>query len=60
MVIDPFAGSNTTGVVAEGLKRRWIAMEQKAEYLEGSKVRFQRTPSEARAEAYTELQAELF
>jgi len=40
IVVDPFAGSNTTGVVAEGLKRRWLAMEQKPEYLEASKVRF--------------------
>ena len=40
-VIDPFAGSNTTGVVAEGLRRRWIAMERVPEYLEASKVRFE-------------------
>src|SRR6185312_15303596 len=39
-VLDPFAGSNTTGVVAEGLRRRWIAMEEIPEYLEASKVRF--------------------
>ena len=38
-VIDPFAGSNTTGIVAEGLKRRWIAMEKVPEYLEASEVR---------------------
>src|SRR5882724_2564052 len=25
LVVDPFAGSNTTGAVAESLKRRWIA-----------------------------------
>jgi DNA modification methylase len=41
-VIDPFAGSNTTGVVAESLRRRWIAMERVPEYLEASKVRFDR------------------
>lgn len=39
-VLDPFAGSNTTGVVAEGLRRRWIAMEEIPEYLEASKIRF--------------------
>jgi DNA modification methylase len=55
LVIDPFAGSNTTGVVAEGLSRHWIAMEQKAEYLEASKVRFERTPSEVLADLQTEL-----
>lgn len=39
-VLDPFAGSNTTGVVAESLNRRWFAFEQVREYLEASKVRF--------------------
>ena len=43
LVIDPFAGSNTTGVVAEGLQRRWIALERVREYLEASKVRFERS-----------------
>jgi len=43
VLIDPFAGSNTTGVVAEGLRRRWIAMERVREYLEASKVRFERS-----------------
>ena len=45
IVVDPFAGSNTTGVVAEGLQRRWIAMERVPEYLEASKVRFERSAS---------------
>jgi site-specific DNA-methyltransferase (cytosine-N4-specific) len=40
LVIDPFAGSNTTGLVAEGLGRRWISMEYVPEYVEASKVRF--------------------
>jgi DNA modification methylase len=39
-VLDPFAGSNTTGAVAEKLERRWIAIEIGAEYLEASKLRF--------------------
>src|SRR5580658_192265 len=52
-VIDPFAGSNTTGVVAEGLRRRWIAMERKAEYLEASKVRFEPSPTEVRESQQT-------
>jgi hypothetical protein len=43
IVIDPFAGSNTTGLVAEGLQRRWIALERVPEYLEASKVRFERS-----------------
>ena len=57
IVIDPFAGSNTTGLVAETLKRQWIAMEQKAEYLEASRVRFEHAPSEA---ALASQQAKLF
>lgn len=40
VVVDPFAGSNTTGVVSEQLARRWIAMDLSPEYLEASKVRF--------------------
>lgn len=40
VVLDPFAGSNTTGAVAESLNRYWIAMEGISEYLEASKFRF--------------------
>ncbi|QRQ88179.1 DNA-methyltransferase [Cupriavidus oxalaticus] len=40
VVVDPFAGSNTAGSVAEQLQRRWIAMELVDEYLEASKFRF--------------------
>lgn len=40
LVFDPFAGSNTTGYVAERMKRRWIASELSEEYLKGSKFRF--------------------
>jgi DNA modification methylase len=40
LVLDPFAGSNTTGQVAERLKREWIAFEIEERYLEGSKFRF--------------------
>ena len=40
LVLDPFAGSNSTGAVAEDLGRRWIAIEPNREYIEGSKGRF--------------------
>lgn len=40
LVLDPFAGSNTTGVVAERLERSWIALELLEPYLEASKLRF--------------------
>ena len=56
-VMDPFAGSNTTGVVAEGLGRRWIAMERVSDYLEASKVRFERSSTR---EQNGRAQAELF
>jgi DNA modification methylase len=41
LVVDPFAGSNTTGAVAESLKRRWIASEAVEEYLKASTFRFE-------------------
>lgn len=41
VVLDPFAGSNITGQVAERLGRRWIAIELSKDYLEGSKFRFE-------------------
>lgn len=40
LVLDPFAGSNTAGAVAERLGRRWLAMEILKDYLEASKFRF--------------------
>ncbi|MFO0959226.1 MAG: site-specific DNA-methyltransferase [Isosphaeraceae bacterium] len=40
LVLDPFAGSNTTGAVAEGLGLRWIAVELVDSYLEASRFRF--------------------
>jgi site-specific DNA-methyltransferase (cytosine-N4-specific) len=45
LVLDPFAGSNTTGYVAEILGRRWIAFELSEEYLHGSKLRFEESPT---------------
>ena len=36
LVLDPFARSNTTGTAAEWLGRRWLAIEQRAEYICGS------------------------
>jgi site-specific DNA-methyltransferase (cytosine-N4-specific) len=40
LVLDIFAGSNTTGRVAEQLGRRWIAMELDAGYVASSALRF--------------------
>ena len=40
IVLDPFAGSNTTGFVAETWQRRWISFELNEDYLQGSLYRF--------------------
>ena len=40
LVLDPFAGSNTTGAVAEQSRRRWLAFEMHQRYLDASKFRF--------------------
>lgn len=40
LVLDPFAGSNVTGAVAESLGRRWISIETRNEYARASKSRF--------------------
>lgn len=40
LILDPFAGSNSTGAVAEKLGRKWVSIEADASYVEGSKGRF--------------------
>jgi site-specific DNA-methyltransferase (cytosine-N4-specific) len=40
LVLDPFAGSNVTGQVAEALERRWLSVEINGDYVESSQVRF--------------------
>jgi site-specific DNA-methyltransferase (cytosine-N4-specific) len=40
IVMDIFAGSNTTGAAAEDLGRQWISFELNKEYLDGSRFRF--------------------
>lgn len=40
LIFDPFGGSNTTGYIAEQLKRKWIATELNLDYIKGSKGRF--------------------
>jgi DNA modification methylase len=51
VVLDPFAGSNMTGYVAEKMGRQWIALEQNEEYLKGASFRFtgQSLPEEKKA-----------
>jgi len=40
LVVDIFAGSNTTGAVSESLERRWLAFDSCHEYLKASSFRF--------------------
>lgn len=40
LVLDPFAGSNTTGSVAEDMGRSWLSVEISTEYAEDSFLRF--------------------
>jgi site-specific DNA-methyltransferase (cytosine-N4-specific) len=48
LVLDPFAGSNTTGASAETLQRRWLAIEPERSYVEGSRGRFRKAPRAGR------------
>src|SRR5438094_4454328 len=40
LVLDPFAGSNTTGFVAELAGRRWVAIDEETKYVKQSRIRF--------------------
>src|SRR5437870_667091 len=52
LVLDPFAGSNVTGQVAEALERSWISIEIDADYVAGSRLRFpDAVPSSARPDS---------
>jgi site-specific DNA-methyltransferase (cytosine-N4-specific) len=49
LVLDPFAGSNVTGQVAEAFERNWISIEINPDYVAGSRFRFDRaTPMVSR------------
>jgi DNA modification methylase len=51
-VLDPFAGSNTTGQQAERLGRKWVSIELNPEYVAGSRLRFEEPePVKTRAAA---------
>lgn len=40
IVVDPFAGSNTTGYVSESLNRRWVSVDIDENYVRNSQIRF--------------------
>ena len=48
VVLDIFAGSNLTGMIAEKKKRHWIAFEKEQNYIETSEFRF-RTEEEIKS-----------
>ena len=54
LVVDFFSGSNTTGFVAQGLERRWLACDSDEGYVAASSLRFIDDLSDAR-EIYTGL-----
>jgi DNA modification methylase len=41
LVLDPFAGSNVTGWVAQRLERFWVSVEINGDYVRGSQLRFE-------------------
>jgi hypothetical protein len=47
LVLDPFAGSNTTGAVAEELGRRWLAIEANRAYARPGAARFGLEPADS-------------
>jgi DNA modification methylase len=49
LVLDPFAGSNVTGQVAEQLERKWISIEIDAHYVSSSRLRFPEAAVEPKA-----------
>jgi site-specific DNA-methyltransferase (cytosine-N4-specific) len=57
LVVDPFAGSNTTGSVAEAAQRRWLAFENNRSYMEHSKVRFGLEPEQRSLKRRAEIRA---
>jgi DNA modification methylase len=42
IVLDPFAGSNMTGRVAETLQRKWLSFEIDENYVKSSQLRFEK------------------
>ena len=48
LVLDPFAGSNTTGFVAESLGRKWMSIELDESFARAGSLRFERDLGESR------------
>lgn len=52
LILDPFAGSSTTGIASNVLGRRFIGIEQEEEYLQLSKARYQDLQHEGRKDFF--------
>ena len=50
LVLDPFFGTGTTGVVAKRLGRRWLGIERDADYAQLARERLKATPESSEAE----------
>jgi len=59
VVVDIFAGSNTTGCVAEAEKRNWYAFEMELEYVAASSFRFfdKNTPPDKLLKTYAAIKS---
>lgn len=59
LVLDIFAGSNTTGWAAESVDRHWLAFEESREYVAASSFRFLRreVDSEAMKQIHADIEA---
>lgn len=57
VVLDPFFGTGTTGVVAKLLHRNWIGIEQAPEYVELARSRIAATRAEAFDEQVFEVRS---
>lgn len=55
LVLDIFAGSNTTGMVAEKLNRKWLSFELSKDYVASSVFRFEQNVDKAK-ELYEKIQ----
>ena len=52
IILDPFAGSSTTGIASNVLRRRFIGIEQETEYLKLSKARYEDLQNDGRKEFF--------
>lgn len=53
-ILDPFAGSSTTGIAANLLNRRYLGIEREESFLKISKARKQEIENPAKAKEYTQ------